>query len=82
METCPICNARIAGKAACHRCKSDLSVLIVIEQKAAARMAAAWAAFKTNDYKMANTLSRQSLALKTSSKARTLCRHTGFGVEK
>ncbi len=34
MDRCPTCNAKFTGKLVCHRCKSDLSLLIDLEKKA------------------------------------------------
>jgi hypothetical protein len=78
METCPACKAPFKGRQICHRCKSDLRPLIAVEERAAACLAAARAAFEQNDYQAACGLACQSLALKRSGEAESLYRYTGF----
>ena len=78
METCPACKAPFKGSQTCHRCKSDLTPLIAVAERAAACLGAARAAFEQNDYQAAWGLACQSLALRRSQEADSLCRYAGF----
>lgn len=78
METCPACKAPFKGGQTCHRCKSDLRPLIAVAERAVACLAAARVAFGQNDYQAACGLACQSLALKRSQEAESLCRYAGF----
>jgi hypothetical protein len=78
METCPACKAPFKGRQTCHRCKSDLRPLIAVEERSAACLAAARAAFEQNDYQAARSLACQTLALKRSQEAESLYRYAGL----
>lgn len=50
MEKCPTCNAKYKGKKRCYRCKTDLSLLIDIENQAEEHMEKAHEAFNAKDF--------------------------------
>ncbi len=50
MERCPTCKAKFKGKPVCHRCKTDLSLLIKIEKDAAMHLGKAYRALDKGDY--------------------------------
>ncbi len=50
MERCPTCNAGYKGKLTCRRCKTDLRLLLDIEEKSRTHFKAAAAAFAVNDF--------------------------------
>ncbi|MGB9498539.1 MAG: hypothetical protein ACKVE4_02055 [Dissulfuribacterales bacterium] len=50
MERCPTCNAKFRGKPVCHRCKTDLGLLIQIEKDAVMHLEKAYRAFDELDF--------------------------------
>lgn len=50
MERCPTCKAKYKGKPVCHRCKTDFSLLLQIENDAAMHLKKASRAFDEEDY--------------------------------
>lgn len=72
MEKCPACNAKYMGRGKCHRCKSDLDVLLKIEGQAEEYLDKALSAFKNNDYDKMYNFAKKSCSLKPSQKGKTL----------
>jgi hypothetical protein len=72
MERCPTCKAPYKGEPVCHRCGTDLGLLIQIEDNAAAYLKSAAAAFASGDFERAFGLARRSLSLYQSKEARHL----------
>jgi hypothetical protein len=64
MERCPTCKAKYKGKPVCHRCKTDLSLLIKIEKDAAMHLQKAYQAFEEGDYEDMFFNARRSCSLR------------------
>ncbi|MBW1759230.1 MAG: hypothetical protein JRI88_02725 [Deltaproteobacteria bacterium] len=64
MERCPACNAKYIGKRMCHRCKTDLGILIDIEEKAEFHREKALFAFVSNDFEQMFFHARRSCSLR------------------
>ena len=63
MDRCPTCNAKYKGSPVCYRCKSDLSVIISIENQAAFHLAQAKHYIKDRAYDNALDALNKSLHL-------------------
>ena len=64
---CPTCNAARTDSAVCHRCKSDLSLLIKVERRADALRRRARACYARGWYRQAATVAGELLSLEASS---------------
>lgn len=49
MERCPACNAKLSGKASCHRCKANLGLLMYVAGQAEDHYRLAISAFMHGD---------------------------------
>ncbi|MCF8045213.1 MAG: hypothetical protein K9J83_05065 [Desulfarculaceae bacterium] len=72
MEKCPACGAVYRGRDCCHRCKTDLSVLIRVEKQSGDCFKRAVTAFQNREYEAALLLADRSRSLKFSKKAERL----------
>ena len=72
MEKCPTCNAKYKGKKLCHRCKTDLSILIDIEKKAGDHLEKARLAFMSKDYANMFFHARRSFSLQRTPESQRL----------
>ncbi|NOQ46019.1 MAG: hypothetical protein GQ559_05020 [Desulfobulbaceae bacterium] len=54
MERCPVCRARVKGKYACRRCKSDLGDLHALENQADYMMTRAMQHLRAGNIKQAS----------------------------
>ncbi|MFZ2633228.1 MAG: hypothetical protein WA081_06875 [Desulfosalsimonadaceae bacterium] len=72
MERCPTCQASYKGKPVCHRCGTEIGLLIRIEDDAAAYLEKAETAFAVGDYEKAFGCARRSFSLRQSQAARKL----------
>jgi len=72
MENCPTCNAEYRGKNLCHRCKTDLSILIDIEKRAEEHLEKAYSAFVSKDYENMFFHAKRSYFLLRNSKSQRL----------
>jgi len=72
MERCPVCRARFNDEPLCHRCHSDLSALLKIEQEADAQVARAIECFVRKDIRAMEQAVCNALSLKASPLARVL----------
>lgn len=78
MDKCPACNADYRGKPVCHRCKSDLTLLLAVEQQAARYLEKALAALENRDYESAYALSGRSCALRKTEQAMSVSRYAAL----
>lgn len=62
-EKCPVCNARYAGKARCHRCRTDLAPLLNVLSQADAHYRRAVSARNRRDFKAMFHHARRSYQL-------------------
>ncbi len=62
---CPTCNALRHGDAFCHRCKSDLALLVKLEQQVDLLHRRAGQCYGRGWYRQAAALADQALALET-----------------
>jgi len=72
MENCPACNAKYLGRGRCHRCKSDLDILLKIESQAEECMDKAFSAFKKREYDKMYHYAKKSSLLKFSQRGKKL----------
>jgi len=70
MENCPACNAKYLGRGRCHRCKSDLDILLKIENQAEEYLDKALSAFKEKEYDKMYSFAKKSCSLKRSQKGK------------
>lgn len=63
MERCPTCNARYKGRAACHRCGTDLTRLLTIQKEAAEHREKTIEAFNRQDFQSMYYHARRACAL-------------------
>lgn len=64
MERCPVCQARLKQDPACPRCRTDLSMLVAIENQAALKLGRAIAALAADNGVQALRTVEASLHLK------------------
>lgn len=64
MECCPTCNAKYKGNPVCHRCKTDLGLLIQIESDALMHLEKARRAFDEGNFEDMFFHGRRSCALR------------------
>lgn len=82
MEKCPTCNAKYKGKTFCHRCKTDLSILIDIENKAKDHLNKAGQAFMSKDYTSMFYHAKRSFALLRTPESQRLLASASLLVRK
>ena len=78
MNRCPACNADVRGKPVCHRCKSDLTLLLAVEHKAALYLEKALAALENRDYDSAYALSEKSRFLQKTPEAMSVFHYSAL----
>ncbi|QTA86012.1 hypothetical protein [Desulfonema magnum] len=69
MERCPTCNAKYTGKRICHRCKSDLGLLLDTEQEAGEYLEKAMSAFAEKDFNQMFLHAKRACALQRTPEA-------------
>ncbi|MDM8550186.1 hypothetical protein QUF72_08920 [Desulfobacterales bacterium HSG2] len=82
MERCPTCNAKYAGKRLCHRCKTNLGVLVDIEEKAKEHLEAAKAALASDDIKQMFFHAKRSCSLRRTPEAERLLAYASLLVNQ
>ena len=63
MNRCPVCRAKYIGKQSCHRCKTDLSLLVKTEHEAKMHFQDALSAFENNDFNQMFFHAKRSFSL-------------------
>lgn len=64
MDRCPTCKAKYKGQPVCHRCKTDLGLLIQIEKDAVMHLHEARQAFLEKDFEKMFFHARRSMSLR------------------
>jgi len=82
MERCPTCNAKYSGKRLCHRCKTNLGVLIDIEEKAKEHLEKAKSAFASDDIKQVFFHAKRSCSLCRTPEAERLLAYASLLVNR
>ncbi len=63
MDKCPACNARLKNDTICRRCKSDLSLLMGLQEEALSQKESALRAYERNEFTQMFTHARRSAAI-------------------
>ena len=63
MERCPTCRARYQGGLCCHRCQTDLRLVLAVERAAVSYQRQARAAFERGCSSQASTCAHRACAL-------------------
>ncbi len=63
MKRCPTCRARLHGGAVCHRCKTDLSTLLAVEESWRRHLEAGWRAVRDDDVETLRFHARRAFSL-------------------
>jgi len=82
MQRCPTCKAVYKGKKFCHRCKTDLSILIDIEKRAESHLKKASLAFESKDYDNMFFHAKRSYSLISTAKSQRLLALAALLVKK
>lgn len=72
MERCPACNAQVREKTVCRRCKTDLTLMIAVEDQAARHTDEADLAFQAGNYGRMFFHAKRACSLKSSPASRRL----------
>jgi hypothetical protein len=72
MDRCPACNAKVREKMVCRRCKTDLSLLIAVEDRAARHTEQARQAFQSADFKRMFFHAKRACSLRATPESRVL----------
>ncbi|QTA82141.1 Uncharacterized protein dnl_45080 [Desulfonema limicola] len=82
MERCPACNAEYKGRQFCHRCKTDLSLLLDIENRAEEHLEQACSAFELKDYENMFFHAKRSHSLLSTAESQKLLASAALLVKK
>lgn len=63
MERCPTCNAKYTGKRSCHRCGTDIGILVDIENQAKIHCQSAVSAFLSKEFEQMFFHARRACSL-------------------
>lgn len=72
MDRCPACNAEVREKTVCRRCKTDLSLLITVEDRAARHTEQARQAFQSRDFTRMFVHAKRACSLRATPASRAL----------